>query len=278
MPSEKRARQRAQRQVKLSQAQVRKKRVRRLRQGISALVIAGLVVLVIVLVSQPAKPKKAASSTTTTTTTTSTTTTTTPKPVQAVAPTCPPTTSAGAAKRETKFTHEPPICITRGVTYDATVTTDVGTFVVQLLPSAQLRAVDNFVFLARYHFFNGIIFHRVIPGFVVQGGDPTGSGSGGPGYEWTGNEPPKSCTAAKNCYAPYDLAYADSGSSTRTNGSQFFIVLPGGQAQLTPNYTLFGKVISGRAVVNKIATDGSSTGVPKVTHHMVSVTISTAAG
>jgi cyclophilin family peptidyl-prolyl cis-trans isomerase len=249
--------------------QQRRKRGRRLRQGASALVVAGLVVLVIVLVSQPTKPKKAASATTTTTSTT----TTTLAPV-AVAPKCPPATAAGAAKRETAFTHQPPICISRGVTYDATVTTDVGTFVIQLPPTAQLRAVNNFVFLARYHFFNGIIFQRVIPGFVVQGGDPTGTGSGGPGYEWTGNEPKASCEAAKDCYAPYDVAYANSDSSPKTNESQFFIVLPGGQDELSPNYTLFGKVISGFAVVNKIAADGSSSGTPKVTHHMVSVTIS----
>lgn len=270
MPSEKRARQRAQRDAKLTQVQRRRKRVRRLRQGASALVVAGLVVLVIVLVSQPSKPKKAASPTTTTTTSTTTT-----LAQAAVAPTCPPATAAGAAERETKFTHEPPICISRGVTYDATVATDVGTFVIELLPSAQLRAVNNFVFLARYHFFNGIIFQRVIPRFIVQGGDPTGTGEGGPGYEWTGNKPSTSCEAASDCYAPYDVAYANSGSTT-TNGSQFFIVLPGGQADLAPSYTLFGKVISGFAAVNRIAADGTTSGTPTVTHHMVSVTISTA--
>lgn len=268
MPSDKRARQRAQREAKLTQVQRRRQRVRRLRQGASALVVAGLVVLVIVLVSQPSKPKKAA-----VTTTTSTTTTTLAQ--AAVAPTCPPATAVGAAKRETNFTHEPPICITRGVTYDATVTTDVGTFVIELLPTAQLRAVNNFVFLARYHFFNSGAFQRVIPGFVVQGGEPS-STVGGPGYEWTGNEPPPSCEAAKDCYVPYDVAYADSGSSPKTNASQFFIVLPGGQNDLAPDYTLFGKVVSGFAVVNKIAADGTSSGTPKVTHHMVSVTISTA--
>jgi cyclophilin family peptidyl-prolyl cis-trans isomerase len=274
MPSEKRARQRAQREAKLSQAQQRRRRGRRLRQGASALVVAGLVVLVIVLVSQPTKPKKAATSTTTSTSAATSTSTTLTQ--VAVAPTCPPATAAGAAKRITKFTHQPPICISRGVTYDATVKTDVGTFVIAMGPTAQLRAVNNFVFLARYHFFDGVTFQRVIPGFVVQGGDPTGTGSGGPGYDWTGNEPPASCEAARDCYAPYDVAYANSGSSTKTNESQFFIVLPGGQLELTPSYTLFGKVISGFAVVNKIAADGTSSGVPKVKHHMVSVTIAAA--
>ena len=123
--------------------------------------------------------------------------------------------------------------------------------------------MNNFVFLARYHFFNGVVFQRVIPGFVVQGGDPTGTGAGGPGYSWTGNEPPSTCTATKNCYVPYDVAYADGGAPT-SNASQFFIVLPGGQTQLSPLYTLFGKVVSGFAVVNKIAADGTSSGTPTV--------------
>jgi cyclophilin family peptidyl-prolyl cis-trans isomerase len=262
------------RDAKLSQVQSRRKRVRRARQGATALVVAGLVVLVIVLVSQPSKPKKAASSTTTTTTATTTTTTT--QPIQtAVAPVCPPATAAGAAKRETNFTHQPPICIPHGVTYYATVATDVGAFVIELPATDQLRAVNNFVFLARYHFFDGIAFQRVIPGFVVQGGEP--NATGGPGYEWTGNEPPSSCQAAKDCYAPYDVAYADSGASTKTDASQFFIVLPGGQNDLTPNYTLFGKVVVGQSIINKIAADGTASGVPKVEHHMTSVTISTTA-
>jgi cyclophilin family peptidyl-prolyl cis-trans isomerase len=275
MPSEKRARQRAQREAKLTEVQRRRKRGRRLRQGGAAVVIAGLVVLVIVLVSQPSKPKKAASSTTTSVTTTTTSATTTTLTKVAVAPTCPPSTAAGAVARVTKFTHQPPICISRGVTYDATVRTDVGTFVIALPPTDELRAVNNFVFLARYHFFNGVVFQRVIPGFVVQGGDPTGTGAGGPGYEWTGNMPPSTCVAAKDCYVPYDVAYANSDTPT-SNESQFFIVLPGGQKLLSPDYTLFGKVISGFAVVNRIGADGTASGTPKVEHHMVSVTISTA--
>ena len=82
-----------------------------------------------------------------------------------------------------------------------------------MLPHAQLKAVNNFVFLARYHFFDGIVFQRVIPGFVVQGGDPTGTGSGGPGYSWTGNTPPTTCQAKKDCYTPYEVAYANSATA-----------------------------------------------------------------
>jgi cyclophilin family peptidyl-prolyl cis-trans isomerase len=268
MPSDKRSRQRAQRQEKVAHQERRRRRARRVRGGVIALVVAGIVVAVIVAVSGGSSPKKSATSTTTT----SSTTTTTAK--AAVAPTCPPATAAGAPTRVISFTKEPPICIHRGVHYQATVKTDVGTFVISFLPTAQLRAVDNFVFLARYHFFDGIVFQRVIPGFVVQGGDPTGTGRGGPGYDWTGNAPPSSCSAAGNCYAPYEVAYANSATPT-SNESQFFIILPGGQRELSPDYTLFGTVTSGRSVVARIGHDGTASGVPKVEHHMISVTIQT---
>ena len=243
----------------------RRRTRRRTRQVVIALIAAGAIVGVIVLVSGGSSPKKASTSTTSTTTAHA-----------AIAPTCPPATPAGAATRVIAFTKQPGICIPRGVHYEATVKTDVGTFVIKMLPTAQLRAVSNFVFLARYHFYNGIIFQRVEKGFVVQGGDPTGTGRGGPGYQWTGTTPPSSCFAKHDCYAPYDVAYANSGGSPKTNGSQFFIILPGGQKNLPPDYTLFGEVVSGRSVVARIGRDGStsSTGTPAVVHHMISVTIS----
>lgn len=272
MPTDKRARQRAQRQVKVAHQARRNRRARRVRTGIAALVVAGIVVGIIVAISGGSPPKKTAGSTTTTTATT-TTSTTTPVSHTAIAPTCPPATAAGAAKRVIAFTKQPPICIRAGVNYEATVRTDAGTFVIEMLPHAQLKAVNNFVFLARYHFFDGIVFQRVIPGFVVQGGDPTGTGGGGPGYSWTGNAPPTTCQAKKDCYTPYEVAYANSATPS-SNASQFFIILPGGQNELAPNYTLFGRVISGRSVVAKIGHDGSSSGTPKVLHHMISVTIS----
>lgn len=116
-----------------------------------------------------------------------------------------------------------------------------GEFVIQLYPNKAPITVNSFVFLARQGFFNGVTFHRVLPGFMAQGGDPTGSGMGGPGYEFV-NE--------KN-----DLAFDKAGvvamanSGPDTNGSQFFIMF--GPYGLSENdYTIFGQVISGMDVVN----------------------------
>jgi cyclophilin family peptidyl-prolyl cis-trans isomerase len=193
----------------------------------------------------------------------------------AIAPTCPPATAAGAVHREIAFTKAPATCIDKNDIYVATFVTDLGTFQVTMNPKTSLAAVNNFVFLARYHFFDGIIFHRVIPGFVVQGGDPTGTGSGGPGYSWTGNVPPKGCTKKSDCYETGSIAMANS-SGPSTNGSQFFLVLPGGANTLNsePNYTNFGQVTSGLSVVEKIGTYGTSTGTPTKALYMVKVTIS----
>ncbi|HEV2360842.1 MAG TPA: peptidylprolyl isomerase [Acidimicrobiales bacterium] len=168
------------------------------------------------------------------------------------------------------------MCIVASDTYLATFTTDVGTFVVRMNAGRNPVAVNNFVFLARYRFYDGTEFHRVIPGFVVQGGDPTGTGTGGPGYSWTGNSPASSCASSKSCYPDYSVAYANSGSLS-SNGSQFFIVLPGGGRQITPKYTLFGQVIAGASVVAHIGSLGGAgyTGIPVVVIHVHSVTITT---
>ena len=274
------------REIKVESEQRQRRRTRLLRRAGGGVVIAGIVVLVIVLVSSGGSPKKAASNTTTTTVTStsaSTSTTVAGTPVTApvshtpVAPTCPPATSAGAPHRVIAFTKAPPTCISPTGTYNATIQTDVGTFVVQMKAADSEAAVNNFVFLARYHFYDGVVFHRVIPGFVVQGGDPAGTGSGGPGYSYTGNTPASSCQAKKDCYPLWSVAVANSGT-TSSDGSQFFVVVGASGEQLPPSYTLFGQVISGTAVVQHIAADGNSTasdsGVPpKVLHHMIKVTI-----
>jgi len=173
----------------------------------------------------------------------------------------------GSSPRYTEFSSAPPFCINVAKTYTATVVTDVGTVTVELLPKYAPVTVNNFVFLAGYHYYDGITFHRVIPGFMDQGGDPTATGSGGPGYTFKDELP-----SAASAYQAGSVAMANSGANT--NGSQIFIVVPGGGAGLTASYTVFGQVTSGLNVVEKINSDGSQGGTPNVYHKIVKVTIS----
>jgi cyclophilin family peptidyl-prolyl cis-trans isomerase len=284
MPSEKRARQRALRDQKLAVQERHNRRARNTRRSVTLVIVVGVIIALVALLSGGGTKKPSATKATTTTaasTTTSTTATTTvttlPVSKTAIAPVCPPATAAGAAKRVIAFTKAPPMCIASNSVFDATVVTDVGTFVIRLTTATSPVAVNNFVFLARYHFYNGVIFHRVIPGFMIQGGDPTGTGRGGPGYTFTGNTPPQSCVAKGDCYVAGDVALANNGEPT-SDGSQFFIVVPGGASGLSPLYTVIGTVTSGMSVVEKIAADGNSVAAdngvpPKVTHHMISVTV-----
>ncbi|MFS8855278.1 peptidylprolyl isomerase [Synechococcus sp. H55.7] len=127
--------------------------------------------------------------------------------------------------------------------YTATLETTAGTMVLELFPQEAPLAVNNFVFLARDHFYDGVIFHRVIRGFMIQGGDPTGTGRGGPGYRFP-DEP------VQRSYTRGTLAMANAGPNT--NGSQFFIMHA--DYPLPPNYTIFGQLIEGEDVLDKIAT------------------------
>jgi len=158
-------------------------------------------------------------------------------------------------------------------TYTAAVKTDVGTFVITLDAKQAPITVNNFVFLAEKKFFNCVTFHRVVPGFMDQTGDPTGTGTGGPGYAFKDELPAK----ASPQYPVGAVAMANSGPNT--NGSQFFVVTGSEGATLAPSYSLFGHVTSGIDVAMKINEDGnanpSASGVPpKVIHRMLSVTIS----
>ncbi len=133
--------------------------------------------------------------------------------------------------------------------YTATVNTSLGTFKIQLFASESPLTVNNFVFLSRQGFYNNIIFHRIIKSFMVQTGDPNGNGSGGPGYKFADELPPK------HKYDPGIVAMANSGPNT--NGSQFFICT-GQDAHGLDNppynvYTQFGQVTDGLDVVQKIA-------------------------
>lgn len=178
----------------------------------------------------------------------------------------------GSAPHYTKFAAAPPFCLDAAKTYSAVIGTDLGPITVQLLTANAPLTVNNFVFLAGYHYFDGIVFHRVIPGFVDQGGDPTATGGGSPGYTFA-DELPKSTEA----YDTGALAMANSGVDT--NGSQFFLVAEGGGKNLSkPGFSMFGQVTSGINIMTKINTDGSSSGTPTVLHRMTSVTIKVSGG
>ena len=126
--------------------------------------------------------------------------------------------------------------------YFATIKTNKGDIRLQLNPAEAPLTVNNFVALARDGFYDGVVFHRVEPHFVIQGGDPTGTGRGGPGYKFQ-DEP------VKRSYKAGTVAMANSGPNT--NGSQFFICLED-QPRLPSLYTIFGDTVSGMDVVRSI--------------------------
>ncbi len=176
------------------------------------------------------------------------------------------------ALKKPKWSSAPATIIDTAKVYTATVKTDVGTFVIALDAKDAPQTVNNFVFLAQHRFFDCVIFHRVIPGFVDQTGDPTGTGSGGPGYTIPDELPAKASNPADQ-YPLGSVAMANTGQP-HTGGSQWFIVA-GAEGESLPNsYSLFGHVTSGMSVVEKINAQGSASGVPPdVTHRMLKVTI-----
>lgn len=138
----------------------------------------------------------------------------------------------------------PDLTIDTAKTYRATLDTSCGTIVIALDAKAAPTTVNNFVFLARERFYDGLTFHRVVQDFVVQGGDPQGDGTGDPGYEFEDELP-----TTANPYPVGAVAMANSGPDT--NGSQFFIVT-GDASFLEPNYTRFGRVVSGQDAAKRI--------------------------
>ena len=127
--------------------------------------------------------------------------------------------------------------------YQVTIETDRGPIVMELDPKLAPKSVNHFVALARNGFYDGLTFHRVVPDFVIQGGDPEGSGRGGPGYRWD-DEP------VKGEYTLGAVAMANAGPDT--NGSQFFICIDDCQRKLQKAYNLFGYVIDGIDVAQSI--------------------------
>ncbi len=152
---------------------------------------------------------------------------------------------------ETVSADEPPeMVIDPGANYRATIATSEGDVTVELDAAGAPVATNNLVSLARDGYYEGIIFHRVIDGFMIQGGDPTGTGMGGPGYSFEDElGPAEELVGSEGAYVRGTLAMANSGPNT--NGSQFFIVHE--DAPLPPAYVVFGEVIDGMDVVDAIA-------------------------
>ncbi len=144
----------------------------------------------------------------------------------------------GSEGRVVNFpTVDPPTCIDRAKAYTAVFETTAGDFTVELDAKRAPVTVNSFVYLARYHYFDNTLCHRVVPGFVFQCGDPTGTGSGGPGYQFDDELP------APGEYKLGSLVMANSGANT--NGSQFFVVTGDKGVALPPSYALFGQVTDG---------------------------------
>ncbi|MCC6934074.1 MAG: peptidylprolyl isomerase [Candidatus Yanofskybacteria bacterium] len=133
--------------------------------------------------------------------------------------------------------------------HEVTITTNLGDIVFQTYDGDAPKAVSNFIDLANKGFYNGVTFHRVIEGFMIQGGDPKGDGTGGPGYTFEDELDPNTESARKG-YARGTVAMANAGPNT--NGSQFFIMHQ--DYPLPHNYTIFGHVVRGQDVVDVIAT------------------------
>ncbi len=271
MPTDKRQRQRQtqqERQAAIAAARKRQQtRTRAMAGGFLALVlIAGVAVLVI-----PGDDKKTVSASGPTTTVAAVKKPVDLPPVPAGASVkgdtpCPPTD--GSAARTTAFEKAPPLCVDAAKSYTADMQTSKGLMTITLDVKSAPKTVNNFVVLARYKYFDGIAFHRIIPGFVLQGGDPMQTGMGGPGYKFE-DELPKA-----GSYKTGSLAMANSGANT--NGSQFFVISGPTGTSLPPQYSLFGQVTQGLEVIKAIedvGIAGTQDGKPSEVVKILSVTI-----
>ena len=147
----------------------------------------------------------------------------------------------GSAPVSQKFSSAPEMGIDTSKRYTATMDTSMGTMVIALDAINAPLTVNNFVFLALNHYYEGVIFHRIINGFMCQGGDPTGTGTGGPGYKF--NDEP-----VKQRYQLGSVAMANAGPNT--NGSQFFLISGASGVGLPPQYNHFGQIVKGLEVLD----------------------------
>ena len=180
----------------------------------------------------------------------------TPRPVGSPTPltrgTATPNVVESAGRSMKQYAALPQMAIDPSASYTAVIRTNLGQMTLELFARDAPKTVNNFVFLAQDGVYDGIIFHRVIPDFMIQGGDPTGTGTSGPGYQFEDEIVP-----ALVFDSPGILAMANSGPNT--NGSQFFItVVP--TPHLNGAHTIFGKIIEGQDVADAIATTPAAAG------------------
>ena len=173
----------------------------------------------------------------------------------------------GSAPKSQKFSEAPEMGIDISKRYTATIDTSLGAVVVALDAINAPTTVNNFVFLALHHYYDGVIFHRIINGFMCQGGDPTGTGTGGPGYKFK-DEP------VKQRYQVGSVAMANAGPNT--NGSQFFLISGQSGVQLPPQYNHFGQIVKGLDVLEQmhsVDTDRSDKPRADVVINSVAITV-----
>src|SRR5215217_2546857 len=173
----------------------------------------------------------------------------------------------GSAPKRQRFDGPPPMGIDPNKRYTATLDTSLGQIVIALDALKAPKTVNNFVFLALNHYYDGVVFHRIINGFMCQGGDPTGSGRGGPGYRFA-DELPK-----PREYQVGSVAMANAGPNT--NGSQFFMVSGPSGVGLPPQYSLFGQVVKGLDVLDtmqRVKTGAGDRPVEDVVINSVTIT------
>jgi cyclophilin family peptidyl-prolyl cis-trans isomerase len=284
VPTDKRQRQKEGRQKRLAAERKAAKQRQMMRRAITIVIIAAVIVTTVYFLTRNSNSTTAATSTTTTTPFTAVQAHANALAVNAGCPAQPATASSPA--NTLTWTAQPTMSLDLSKTYYATVATTAGTFKMKLNTTTTPVNTNNFVFLAQQKFFHCVPFHRVIPGFMDQTGDPTGTGTGGPGYSVSPNEFPAPTSPIQ--YPKGAVAMANScpqqdtpAQCPTTNGSQWFIVAkPLTQTGLPPKYTYFANVISGLKVVEKINLEGNSDpqagGVPPaVINRILSVTITT---
>ncbi len=263
--------------MRLEAERLASQRVQRKRQARTLGLIVGAIVLAagaIAIFSADDAEDTSTTDTTETTDTTAPSTVVLPGSGASITGETPCPAEDGSAERTTDFEQAPPMCIDPAKAYTATLETTEGDIVIELDAKSAPETVNNFVVLARYHFYDNVPFHRIVPGFVNQAGDPVGPepGTGGPGYTIPDELPDDPATA----YAAGTVAMANAGPES--GGSQFFLVIgdPNGALSGAGSYSVFGKVVQGQDVSEAINALGGPDELPTKPVAITSVTITEA--